>query len=132
MLVSLIAVLYILKSHFFSFWNACIRLAGLFGTLLAVFDLQGTAVSIVDRARTTQGKYVHKPLNGPQDIRVLELLPSHDPDAEISCRIHHICLSTPTLRYIAISYAWGCRDVPQAVVNCDGHGPSIPPSLHSD
>ena len=48
------------------------------------------------------------PLDRPRDeIRLLELYPSHDATADIRSAIFHQSLKDPLVRYSALSYIWG-------------------------
>jgi hypothetical protein len=53
-------------------------------------------------------EYVYSPLDSPEHIRLLELLPcGRDQDAPISCRLRHVGLKEAENQYEALSYAWG-------------------------
>ncbi len=76
--------------------------------------------------------YVYKPLDTAHSIRIFELVPSQEPSAPVRCRIKHIDLGLATAPYTAISYAWGRRDVPQALIKCDGRQVThVPPTLYT-
>ncbi|MCJ1385797.1 hypothetical protein MMC17_008921 [Xylographa soralifera] len=53
-------------------------------------------------------EYVYSPLESPEHIRLLELLPCYqDQKAPLSCRLRQITLKDAENQYEAISYAWG-------------------------
>jgi hypothetical protein len=49
--------------------------------------------------------YKHKPLEQPDHVRLILLLPGTF-DEPLSCRLLH-CQRTPTIPYTALSYVWG-------------------------
>ena len=51
-------------------------------------------------------RHIHKPLQTPNSIRVLELLPGNSGSA-LSCRIHEIHRTNSEVDFEAISYVWG-------------------------
>lgn len=75
--------------------------------------------------------YNYSRLEASDAFRILELLPSSDPNNRIRCHLHSTTLGKPSCPYAAVSYAWGSRDVPQAVVDCNGYLAWIPPTLYS-
>ena len=53
-------------------------------------------------------EYIYLPLDSPEHIRLLELLPCDgDQEAPISCRLRQTTLQDAENQYEAISYAWG-------------------------
>lgn len=75
--------------------------------------------------------FVHRPLAAAGYFRILQLLPSPDPEAPIRCKLHHCQMRSPQYAYTAISYVWGNKDLPKRVIDCDGSRAEITPSLHS-
>ncbi|KAI0803874.1 heterokaryon incompatibility protein-domain-containing protein [Xylaria sp. FL0064] len=59
--------------------------------------------------------YQHEPLTSPSSIRVLDLLPSLNRQAPISCNIRQVQLGSVDTRYEALSYVWGARQGTQPI-----------------
>ena len=78
-----------------------------------------------------QPSYIYRSLESDDHIRVLELLPSDNPEATIQCKLHHTSINHCKYSYTAISYVWGPKSLPKKSINCEGHHAYIPPSLHS-
>jgi len=64
------------------------------------------SVDIFDLVYPGAKRYLHKPLQTPDSIRVLELLPGNSGSA-LSCRIHEIHRTNSDVDFEAISYVWG-------------------------
>jgi hypothetical protein len=97
--------------------------------VLLHYNKDSSALSVAYPASSPP--FIHRPLESKDHIRVLQLLPSEDPNAPIKCRLHHVQLTSPQYAYTAISYVWGNKDLPKLVVDCDDGRAEITPSLHS-
>jgi len=64
------------------------------------------SVDIFDLIYPGARRYLHKPLQTPDSIRVLELLSGNSGSA-LSCRIHEIHRTNSDVDFEAISYVWG-------------------------
>lgn len=53
---------------------------------------------------TTESPYT--PLDDPEDIRLLRVLPSVNPTAELDFTVEHVSLNDASVTYEAISYTW--------------------------
>jgi hypothetical protein len=70
----------------------------------------------------------YDPLDPDQDeIRLLRVKPSSQPDEPIECELFHTCLSSAP-RYCALSYAWGVRSQPSKV-RVDSKDCAVTPNL---
>jgi hypothetical protein len=78
----------------------------------------------------TPSDYTYKSLK-QNYIRILEILPSNDCDSPVTCRLHVTSLGLPRLPYVAISYAWGDKNVERIAIVCDGRRALVTPNLHS-
>src|SRR5947207_11967462 len=82
---------------------------------------------------TEKPRYKYKPLNDPDEIRLLQL--HADPDLKsphVRCEIHHVHLSINPPPYHALSYVWGSADK-DFIVCCEIGKTYIPvtKSLHT-
>ncbi|OCK89846.1 uncharacterized protein K441DRAFT_421642, partial [Cenococcum geophilum 1.58] len=50
---------------------------------------------------------------GKDEIRLIKLYPSPDPDADLLCSLFHVDLTQPYGPYEAVSYAWGTKEDPE-------------------
>ncbi|KAK8029714.1 HET-domain-containing protein [Apiospora rasikravindrae] len=64
-------------------------------------------------------EHQHAHLGSPDLIRVLDLLPSPIPTAQIRCRLRQVPLGGPKTKYEALSYVWGAPKGDQPII-CDG------------
>jgi len=64
------------------------------------------SVDIFDLIYPGARRYLHKPLQTPDSIRVLELLPGNS-GSDLSCRIYEIYRTNSDVDFEAISYVWG-------------------------
>lgn len=74
-------------------------------------------------------KYVHRPLDGPKWIRIVQLLPSDIVQAVLRCCILHLDRDTLAISidpssnyYSAVSYVWGAPDFSRNFMCCDDSG----------
>ena len=124
------AIFATLWSRFRTIWHCGPLRAFLRAFYPSIFRVKAVATCITD-ADERPRKYVYKVLDGAHDIRVLELLPAQNPTDPVHCKLLHVSLNLQPIQYTAISYAWGRRDAPEAVVDCDGHDAHVPCTLYS-
>jgi hypothetical protein len=73
-------------------------------------EISDKALILADLWVTGTPSYQFKPLRGPNEIRILELLPSKGQYRSLECTIRHINYSEGG--YQALSYVWGSEDRP--------------------
>jgi hypothetical protein len=75
--------------------------------------------------------YVYQPLEGLDQIRLLELLPCDgEVEAPVKCRLYPTTLREAENKYVAVSYAWGSNLCAQKQLICNGSKISISPNLY--
>ena len=78
-------------------------------------------------------RYKYKPLNGCDEIRLLQLHANPDPKSpHVSCEVHHVRLGMNPPPFHALSYVWGSLDK-DFIVSCETGKMYIPvtKSLHA-
>ena len=81
---------------------------GLKGSLETSFEIPEDTQETMTRSHNAASSkpYEYGSLKAPNNIRVLDIEPSEDPDEPISASLRLTSLSNPCL-YYALSYAWG-------------------------
>ncbi|KAK7999106.1 hypothetical protein PG991_014781 [Apiospora marii] len=73
--------------------------------------------------------YQHAPLESPDSIRLLDLLPSLKRTAPVECRVRQMTFENACDKYEALSYVWGALDGDRPIT-CDGCELLITPNCH--
>ncbi|KAK8112605.1 Heterokaryon incompatibility protein [Apiospora sp. TS-2023a] len=73
--------------------------------------------------------YQHAPLESPDSIRLLDLLPAVKWDAPVKCRIRQVTFERACDKYEALSYVWGALEGDQPIT-CDCRELLITPNCH--
>ncbi|KAF2838109.1 hypothetical protein M501DRAFT_1004951 [Patellaria atrata CBS 101060] len=95
---------------------------------VALIAVIGTSVFAYLRfADQDDPQYEYRPLENPNEIRVLVLEPGRE-DESVRCYLKHVTLSSKP-HYEAISYVWGDPNVTEKIF-CSGGTISITPNLH--
>ncbi|KAK8079204.1 HET-domain-containing protein [Apiospora phragmitis] len=73
--------------------------------------------------------YRHEPLEPPDSIRLLDLLPARKWDAPVECRIRQMPAKKARDKYEALSYVWGALEGDRPIT-CDGDELLITPNCY--
>ncbi|KAK8030092.1 hypothetical protein PG993_011383 [Apiospora rasikravindrae] len=73
--------------------------------------------------------YRHQPLESPDSIRLLDLLPALKWDAPVKCRIRQMTFETARDKYEALSYVWGALEGNHSI-DCNGGELLVTPNCH--
>lgn len=98
-----------------------------------VYYLELLRDSLADRLDVMEelADHVYQPLDGPDQIRLVELLPcGRDVKAPVKRRLHHTTLREAENKYVAISYARSSTFCARKQLLRDGNKISISPNLH--
>ncbi|KAK7993383.1 major facilitator superfamily transporter [Apiospora arundinis] len=73
--------------------------------------------------------YNHEPLESPDSIRLLDLLPCRKWDGPVQCRIRQSTFEEARDKYEALSYVWGAT-AGNRPITCDGGELLVTPNCH--
>ncbi|KAK8859205.1 heterokaryon incompatibility protein-domain-containing protein [Apiospora arundinis] len=73
--------------------------------------------------------YNHEPLESPDSVRLLDLLPSRKWDSPVECRIRQMTFEEARDKYEALSYVWGAT-AGNRPITCDGGELLVTPNCH--